>query len=55
LGRIVFYTGSSPQLSKIAMGSLFHRLVIVGRGVTDLDEATVAAHAVKAQPVSQPL
>jgi len=55
LGRIVFYRGSSPQLSKIAMGCLFHRLVIVGHGLTDLDEATVAAHAVKAQPVSQPL
>jgi hypothetical protein len=55
LGRIVFYRGSGPQLSKIAMGCLVHRLVIVGRGLTDLDEATVAAHAVKAQPVSQPL
>ena len=55
LGRIVFYRGSNPQLSKIAMGCLFHRLVIVGRGVTDLDEATMAAHSVKVQPASQPL
>jgi hypothetical protein len=31
------------------------RLVIVRRGLTDLDEATVACHPVEAQPVSQPL
>jgi hypothetical protein len=37
------------------MGCLFHRLVIVGRGLTDLDEATVVTHAAKVQPASQPL
>jgi hypothetical protein len=51
LRRIVFYRSSNPQLNKIAMACLFHRVVIVGRGVTDLDEATVAAHSV--QPVPQ--
>jgi hypothetical protein len=55
LARIVFYRVSKPEVNKIAMGCLFHRLVIVGRGLTDLDEATVAAHLVKAQPASQPL
>jgi hypothetical protein len=51
LRRIVFYRSSNPQLNKIAMACLFHRVVIVGRAVTDLDEATVAAHSV--QPVPQ--
>jgi hypothetical protein len=51
LRRIVFYRASNPQLSKIAMACLFHGVVIVGRGVTDLDEATVSAHSV--QPVAQ--
>jgi hypothetical protein len=55
LARIVFYRTSNPQLNKIAMACLFHRRVIVGRGLTDLDEATVAAHAVEPQPASQPL
>ena len=55
LARIVLYRASKPQLNKIAMACLFHRLVIVGRGLTDLDEATVAARPVEAQPVSQPL
>ena len=55
LARIVFYRVSKPEVNKIAMGCLFHRLVIVGRGITDLDEATVAAHSAKVQPASQPL
>jgi hypothetical protein len=55
LARIVFYRASKPELNKIASGCLFHRPVIVGRGVPDLDEATVAMHSVKAQPASQPL
>jgi hypothetical protein len=50
LRRIVFYRSSNPQLSKIAMACLFHRVVIVGRAVTDLDEATVAAHSVQRVP-----
>jgi hypothetical protein len=55
LGRVVFYRGSNPRLSKIAMGCLFHSLVIIGRGLTDLDEATAAAHSVKVLPASQTL
>jgi len=55
LARIVFYRAAKPQVNKIAMGCLFHRPVIVGRGLTDLDEATVVTHSAKAQPASQPL
>jgi hypothetical protein len=53
LARIVFYRAAKPQVNKIAMGCLFHRLVIVGRGITDLDESTVTKHAAKGQPASQ--
>jgi hypothetical protein len=55
LARIVFYRTSRPQLNKIATACLFHRPVIVGRGLTDLDAATVAAYSVKTQHASQPL
>jgi hypothetical protein len=55
LATIVLYRISKPDLNKIAMCCLFHRLVIVGRGVTDLDEATVTAHSVPARTVSQAL
>ena len=55
LGRIVLYRASKPELNKIAMACLFHRLVIVGRGLTDLDEATVAASTLHARPASQSL
>ena len=37
-----------------AMGCLFHRLVIVGRGLTDLDKATASEHSLP-QPASQSL
>jgi len=40
LARLVFYNVNNPDLSKIAMGCLFHRPVIIGRGLTDLDRAT---------------
>jgi hypothetical protein len=55
LRTIVLYRTGKPHLSKIAMCCLFHRLVILGTGVTDLDEATVAAKVAEAEPVSQPL
>ena len=53
---VVFYSGRKPDLNKIAMGFLFHRVVIIGRGVTDLDKETVASQQawVHAEPVSQP-
>lgn len=55
LARIVFYRASKPELNKVASGCLFHRLVIIGKGITDLDEATVAVRSAKAQPATQPL
>ena len=45
LASIVFHNVRTPELNKIAMGFLFHRLIIMGRGVTDLDSQTADAHA----------
>lgn len=39
LQTIVFYDTCKPQRNKIALCCVFHRPVIVGRGVTDLNEA----------------
>lgn len=52
LASIVFHNVRAPELNRIAMGFLFHRLIILGRGVTDLDEQTSAAQAVLAERVS---
>ena len=43
LATIVFHNVRNPDLNKIAMGFLFHRLIVLGRGVTDLDKQTAAA------------
>lgn len=42
LATIVFHNVRTPELNKIVMGFLFHRLIILGRGVTDLDKQTAA-------------
>lgn len=55
LRTIVLYRTDKPRFNKIAMCCLFHRLVILGKGLTDLDEATVAAKGVEAERVSQPI
>jgi hypothetical protein len=55
LARIVFYRVGHPQHNKIAMAFLFHRVVIIGRGLTDLDEATATAHSINVQPASRPI
>jgi hypothetical protein len=52
LATIVFYNVRKPELNKIAMGFLFHRLTIVGRGVTDLDKQTAAAQTALAETMS---
>lgn len=52
LASIVFHDVRTPELNRIAMGFLFHRLVILGRGVTDLDKQTAAAQAVLAETAS---
>ncbi len=52
LETIVFHNVRAPELNKIAMGFLFHRLVILGRGVTDLDTHTAAAQTALAETSS---
>lgn len=52
LRTIVFHNVQKPELNKIAMGFLFHRLVILGRGVTDLDEITTATQRALAPTAS---
>ena len=49
LATIVFYNVRKPEFNKIAMGFLFHRLTILGRGVTDLDKQTEAAQTALAE------
>jgi len=48
LATLVFYDVLKPERNRIGMGFLFHRLVIVGRGLTDLDQETVTAYTVVA-------
>ncbi len=52
LATIVFHNVRTPELNKIAMGFLFHRLVILGRGVTDLDKQTAATQRALAETAS---
>jgi hypothetical protein len=53
LATIVLYNVARPDFNKIAICCMFHRLVIVGRGVTDLDEATATAHSATVHSASQ--
>jgi hypothetical protein len=52
LETIVFHNVRTPELNKIAMGLLFHRLVILGRGVTELDKQTAATQRILAETAS---
>lgn len=52
LATIVFHNVRKPELNKIAMGFLFHRLTILGRGVTDLDKQTAEAQTILAETIS---
>ena len=52
LASIVFHNVRTPELNRIAMGFLFHRLIVLGRGVTDLDKETAAVQAVLAETAS---
>lgn len=52
LGTIVFHNIQKPEINKIAMGFLFHRLIVLGRGVTDLDKQTAAAQTALAETTS---
>ena len=49
LATIVFHNVRKPELNKIAMAFLFHRLTVLGRGVTDLDKQTAAAQTALAE------
>ena len=49
LATVVFHNIRKPELNKIAMGFLFHRFVVLGRGVTDLDKQTEAAQMALAE------
>jgi hypothetical protein len=49
LAKIVFYNPEKPDLNKIAMAFLFHRVVILSRGVTDLNMQTVEAQEALAE------
>src|SRR5579863_742050 len=55
LSRIVFYNPQDPDTNKIAMAFLFHRLVVLGRGVTDLNVQTVEAQEALAEIRPRPL
>ena len=52
LATIVFHDVRRPELNRIAMGLVFHRLIVLGRGVTDLDKQTVAAQTTLAETTS---
>lgn len=45
LASIVFHNVRKPELNKIAVGFLFHRFTIMGRGLTDLDKQAAAQAA----------
>ncbi len=51
LASLVFYNIGNPQLNRLVPAMLFHRVELIGKGVTDLDEATVAS-SVSPAPVS---
>jgi hypothetical protein len=52
LATIVFHNIGKPELNKIAMAFLFHRVTVLGRGVTDLDKQTVEVQWVLAETPS---
>jgi hypothetical protein len=49
IAKIVFYNPKKPDVNKIAMAFLFHRPVVVARGLTDLNTRTVDAQRVLAE------
>ena len=49
LATVIFHNARKPELNKISMGVLFHRLTILERGVTDLDKQTLAAQTALAE------
>jgi hypothetical protein len=52
LAMIVFHDVRRPELNRIAMGLLFHRLIVLGRGVTELDKQTAEVQTILAETTS---
>jgi hypothetical protein len=52
LATLVLYSTRKPEVNKIGMGVLFHRFIIIGRGLTDLDQQTAAARTALAETAS---
>lgn len=46
VATLVFYDVDEIDHCKIGMSFLFHKIVVLGRGLTELDQQTAAAHAV---------
>lgn len=44
VANLVFYDVNDIDTCKIGMSLLFHKIVLIGRGLTDLDQETTAAH-----------
>lgn len=52
VAALVFYNVKKPELCKIAMSFLFHRVVVIGRGLTDLDQQAAAFHSLISETVN---
>ena len=52
LATVVFYNVRKPEVNRIAMSFLFHRLTILGHGVTDLDKQTIVTQTALAKTAS---
>jgi hypothetical protein len=55
VSTIVFYDARNPDVNRIAMAFLFHRVVVLGRGVTDLNMQTIEAQQALAELKPRPL
>jgi len=49
---LVFYNVNKPELCKIGMSFLFHRVIVIGRGLTDLDHESVRGQALSPETAS---
>jgi hypothetical protein len=54
LARLIVYRSQNPAQSKIPQTCLFHKFVVIGRGLTDLDAKTSAEHSIELVPERAP-
>lgn len=54
VAALVFYDRNEIDRCKIGMSFLFHKVVLLGRGLTDLDRDTVAAHQMIREAAGSP-